>query len=356
MCTDAPDTSGVNQAARENAQVAQEALDWFKSEAARTQGQRDQTVAMQNAVAQAQLDAMRAQTELAQDYANYNRETFRPLEQRIVEDAQNYDTPGRQQAAADQATADVRSATTRAMGAQSRNLGRMGYSMGGINAVKMAQQAALAEAGAATNARRNVEATGRAMRMDAASLGRGLPSAQATAMQTGTSAGMAASGAAGAANGAAASGADLMGRGFNTAIAGTQSAGNLYAQSADLGSRSNLGGMMAGIGGIMQGMGAMGWSSKKFKRRVARMSDEEALEANNRLQTDTWAYKPGVADEGVHNGPYAEDVNKEFGEEAAPGGKMINLEVMAKNNAKAIAALSKQLEALEEQIEAMEGA
>jgi hypothetical protein len=199
-------------------------------------------------------------------------------------------------------------------------------------------------------------------------------------MQTGTSAGMAASGAAGAANGSAATGADLMGRGFNTAIAGNQSAGNLYAQSADLGSRGNLGGWLNAAGGIGYAMGAL--SSKKVKRRgvqmdqdaaleannryasgrlasgrrVARMSDEEALEANNRLQTDTWAYKPGVADEGVHNGPYAEDVNKEFGEEAAPGGKMINLEVMAKNNAKAIAALSKQLEALEEQIEAMEGA
>lgn len=350
MCADAPDTSGVNRAAQANAQVAQDALDWFKGEAARTQGQRDQTVATQNAVAQGQLDAMRTQQGLAQDYADYNKTTFRPLEQRIVSDAQSYDTPGRQQAAADQATADVRSATTRAMGAQSRNLGRMGYSMGGTNAVKMAQQAALAEAGAATGARRNVEATGRAMRMDAASLGRGLPSAQATAMQTGISAGQGAVGAAGAANGSAASGADLMGRGFSTGIAGNQSSGNLYAQSADLSTRSNLGGMMAGVGGIMQGMGAMGWSSKKLKRRGARMSDEEALEANNNLETDTWTYKDGVADSGTHAGPYAEDVQREFGDDAAPGGDMVNLEVMAKNNAKAIAALTKELEEVEREL------
>ena len=62
--------------------------------------------------------------------------------------------------------------------------------------------------------------------------------------------------AAGAANGTAASGAGLMGQGFNTGIAGNQSAGNLYGQVAQLQGGSNLGGMMAGVGGIMQGVGA----------------------------------------------------------------------------------------------------
>lgn len=349
-CVDAPNTSGVNAAAEANAEVAKEALDWFTQEAERTQGQRDQTVATQNAVAQGQLDAMRTQTELARDYADYNRGTFRPLEQRIVQDAQDYDTEGRREAAADAATADVRGATTRAMGASSRNLARMGYSPGGVNATKMAQAAALAEAGAATNARRTVEATGRAMRMDAASLGRGLPSAQATAMQTGTSAGQAAVGAAGAANGAAASGAGLMGQGFNTAIAGNQSSGNLYAQSAQLQGGSNLGGMMAGVGGIMQGMGAMGWSSKKLKHRGARMSDEAALEANNRLATEVWDYKDGVADGGVHGGPYAEDVQRELGDDVAPGGKMIDMGQMGRVHSRAIAALSQRLADINAQI------
>lgn len=352
MCSDAPDTSGVNDAAEANAAVAKDALDWFKGEAERTQGQRDQTAATQNQVAQSQLDAMNTQTGIAKDYNDYNKTTFRPLEQRIVTDSQNYDTEGRREAAADSATADVRSATTRAMGASSRNLARMGQSMGGINSVKQAQMAALAEAGAATGARRNVEATGRAMRMDAASLGRGLPSAQATAMQTGTAAGNSAVGASGAANGTAASAADLMGRGFNTGVAGNQSSGNLYGQAADLSSRSNMGGMMAGVGGLMQGMGAMGWSSKRLKKRGGRMSDEAALQANNRLQNDTWTYKDGVADSGTHGGPYAEDVNREFGDEAAPGGDMVNLKVMAENNSKSIAALTKRAELIERELAA----
>lgn len=348
-CSDAPDTRGINDAAQANAEIAQQALDWFTAEAERTQGQRDASAATQNAVAQAQLEAMQTQTGLARDYADYNRNTFRPLEERIVREANEYDSTTRREAAADAATADVRAATNRAMGAQSRNLARMGYSMGGVNATKQAQMAALAEAGAATNARRTVESTGRAMRADAANMGRGLASAQATAMQVGTAAGNSAVGAAGAANGTAASGAGLMGQGFSTAIGGNQSAGNLYGQVAQLQGGSNLGGMMAGVGGIMQGVGAI-WSSKKLKRRGARMSDEAALEANNRLNTEVWDYKDGVADGGTHGGPYAEDVQRELGDEVAPGGRMIDTAQMGQVHGRAIAALSQRLEALNAEI------
>jgi hypothetical protein len=43
-----------------------------------------------------------------------------------------------------------------------------------------------------------------------------------------------------------------------------------------------------------------------------------------RIPIEAWKYKEGVADEGEHIGPYAEDVNREFGDEAAPGGEKLD--------------------------------
>jgi hypothetical protein len=351
-CVDAPDTDGVNDAAKANAQVAADALDWFKGEAARTQGQRDTSTQIQQDVARGQLSSMQQQQALAQDYADYNKGTYRPLEQRIVADSQSYDTPGRQEAAASQATADVRAASNRAVGSTARTLMRMGFDPS-TNATKMAQQNALAEAGAATNARRNVEATGRAMRMDAASLGRGLPSAQATAIQTGTSAGGAAAGAAGAAANTQMGNAALMGQGFGTALQGYGTSGNLYARGAELNA-----GSAATNAGLMNGLGQMGGmmfakymnSSKRVKTRMSYggpKSDHEALDAIVDVKNRRWKYDAGVEDGGEHIGPYAEEAQAAMGDRVAPGGKGINLQEAHQFNAAGIRAALARIEKLE---------
>lgn len=371
ICSSTPDTSGVNAAAQQSSQTAQQALDWYTQEAARTQGQRDQSAATQNDIAQQQLAAMGQQNALAQDYADYNKTTFRPLEESIVSSAQNYDTPERQAAAADAARADVRAAQAGQQTTAAQSLARMGYDPT-VDATKLAANNALAEAGASTAARRNVEATGHAMEMDAASLGRNLPSAQATAIQTGTQAGQGASGAATGAVNTSMGGAALMGQGYGTAIQGYGTAGNLYGQAAQLGQTDNSG--LWGAVGSLGGAAMSHYSSKKLKDSGAAMPDEVALDAVKgaevggapaevlpaatgasrgkhtvalaRMANDTWKYHDGVEDGAVHVGPYAEEAHAVMGNKVAPRGKQINMKESADFNGKAIAELSARVEKL----------
>lgn len=135
-------------------------------------------------IANAQLGIMRKNAELADDYDAYNKSTFRPLEKRIVTDAENFDTPAEQEAAAGRATADVVQAYDRNKASLSRGMRGFGIKMNSPAALstmsKMSIDQAEAEAGAANKARENVKLQGRAMRMDAASLGRNMAANQAT--------------------------------------------------------------------------------------------------------------------------------------------------------------------------------
>lgn len=319
-CVDAPDMTQVNEAAKSSSDIAKEALAWFKGEAARTQGQRDTAAATQQQVADAQLTAMKGQNDLAKQYTDYETGTVLPLKQRIVADAQTYDTPDRQQAAADTATADVRSATTRAMEAGSRNLARMGYDPA-VNLDKMAASSALAEAGAATRARQTVENTGRAMRMDAA----GMQSSATTAATTGANAGGVAVGAAGAANGTASSGAGLMGQGFGIGLQGHSQAGNLYGQSAQLGMQADMANLSTF--GSLAGAGIAKFSDERMKDGTGKpLSGRKARMAIEALPVDeAWTYKAGSpGDDGgqPHDGPMAADVRRTMGDRAAPRTRM----------------------------------
>lgn len=328
MCADAPDTSGINQAAVDSAALGKEALQFYKDYVNQTAPDRQRAADTADQVAQTNLEAMKQQMALGKEYADYNRETFRPLEQKLVEEAQAYDTPERQQAAADQATADVRAAANRATGSTARTLGRMGYDPT-VNATRMAVDMARQESGAATGARRNVEATGRAMRMDAASLGRGLPSAQATAIQTGVGAGAGATGAAGAGLGFQNNGAEMMRMGYGIGMQGLGQAGGLYGQQAniqgqygglDVGGLAQLG--MAGAKMYQAGM----FSDEKLKRRTGRMLPPDQALANIEALPvhEGWEYDPakGGPDDGgqPHNGPMRSDVRRVMGESGAPGG------------------------------------
>lgn len=356
---DGPNTDGMNAAAVANAAVSKEALDFFKAEYANTADERAAASTRANAISDAQLATMNQQNALAKDYSDYNKTTFRPLEQRMVRDAQQYDTQDRRTAAAKEAAADVQMASDTQMGVMSRNMMRNGINPGSGASLALQQQGALQtakmSAGAQNAARKQVEATGYARMADAANMGRNLPSAQATAVQTGIQAGGASQASSGASLNATNSGSALMQTGFNTAIQGNQSAGNLYGQQAQLqsGGGNGMAGMMQGVGGIMQGYGAIFGSSKKIKTRMANVSNDEALDQVNKLDVDAWQYKPGVEDGGRHVGPYAEDVQRVMGNKAAPGGRMVDLARMGTKNTQSIQALTQQLESLESEIAAL---
>ena len=140
---------------------------------------------------QAQLDTMAQQSDIAkenqaiaQDQTDYNKTTFRPLEQSIVDDANSYDTGAKQEELARKGMADVATAYDTQRKAALSTLASYGINpnsnrFAAINA-QLAQGQAADSAGAATNARSNAEQLGYARKMDAASLGRNLASNAST--------------------------------------------------------------------------------------------------------------------------------------------------------------------------------
>ena len=123
-----------------------------------------------------------------------------------------------------------------------------------------------------------------------------------------------------------------MAQGANTIGAGRTMLGNGLSTIAGLES-SDYGKALANSGSDLEGLGALAggaaklWavSSKKLKTDKKPVDGKKVTEGLQRIPVDAWKYKKGVADGGKHVGPYAEDVQREFGDKAAPGGKKIDL-------------------------------
>lgn len=353
MCSDAPDTSGMNKAAEANANISKEALDFYKQAYADQAPARERAAATGEAVSQQQLASMKQNDAISKDYWDYQKGTFRPLEEGVVADAQKFDTPERREAEAAAAGADVSAQAAIARGITERNQASMGVNPNSGRAEAMAAQGSVAEAamraGAMNTARKNVELQGYARKMDAANLGRNLASSQATSAGVAINAGNSATANANSAVQVQQQGTALMQQGFNTGIQGNQSAGNLYGQSAQIEASSGggLGSTLGGLGQLAGGAAALKASSKKLKTKMRPVSAAAALHGIKALNVEQWDYKPGAGDGGTHLGPYAEDVQRELGEEVAPGGKMLNMEEMGRANTMAIEALMAKADNIE---------
>jgi hypothetical protein len=259
-CSDAPDMSGMNKAAEQNAEIAHEALAFYKDEYAKSAPDRKRASELAAQQSQLQNQLSQRQIEVADEERNRFRTTFRPIEERIAQEAMTYDTPARREAEAATAAADVERVVGAQRQASVRSLERRGAlptsgrvaAMSGMIDIGTAK----AKAGAANAARKQVETVGAAKRADAAALGRGIVSGQATAAQLGIQAGNSA-----VANGTvpvamAGQGAALMGQGFQTGIQGNASAGQLYGQAAQVesGIANANGQAMAGAGSAIGGI------------------------------------------------------------------------------------------------------
>lgn len=142
-----------------------------------------------------QMDAQRQQMDQAQNYFDYQQQTFRPVEQGLVRDAERFSTEGYREQMAGQAAA----AAGRAFGVQ-QDMGQRAMAARGVNpnsGAAMALQAqgnlglAAQRANAMTGARTQAEQLGFARRMDVTGLGRNLASASTAAYQGATGAGTA---------------------------------------------------------------------------------------------------------------------------------------------------------------------
>lgn len=361
MCTDAPDTSGMNAAAADSAALARESLAWFKEEYAKTQPQRDASTALDNKVANAQLAGMETATQQAKDLDTRNKTVFQPLEDSIVADANNFDTAGRRTQAANEATAGVEGAFGRAQDDLARTLARSGAAPGGGRSQSLMQDAALkkatAVAGATTGAVKNVEQQGYARKMDAAALGKGIVGNQATMQQIAQGGGAQAVAAAGAATGTAQSGAGLMQTGYSGAQQGLSNAGNLYSQAARAEQSANDG-LMGGIGNIA-GLATKLYMSDRTKKKGTGkpVSTEKALKGIVATPVDAgWTYdaaKGGTNDGGQpHDGPMAQQVQKHMGNKVAPGGKAIDVASMNGQLMAGMQELAKRMTKIEKRVAA----
>jgi hypothetical protein len=225
-------------------------------------------------VAGLQMDAQRQQMEQGQDYYNYLRDTYRPLERSIVADAENFNTAAYRDQLASQAAADVGLAFGRTRAMNERAMASMGVNpnsgrFAGVNNASVLAQAAN-RAGLMTNTRNQAEQMGYARKLDAAGLGRNLSGASLAAYG-------------GATNSGTAAGANLQSAGQNymnnMAIgAGTIGQGqqmNLQGLSSVLNAQtqtyintqdsflSDLGGLMGGAASLMTA-----FSDRRLKENI----------------------------------------------------------------------------------------
>lgn len=354
QCADTPDTSGQQQAALQMSALSAEQLAWAKTLYAETAPDRADATRRANLVSDAQLESMSTQTALAKDYAAYQQGTFRPLEQGIVADARGYDTPDRREAEAGKAIGDVSQQFSAGRDEQNRNMARYGINPadGKFAATnnQMMMQEALAKSFAGNKARTQVETVGQARKMDAANLGRNLPSNQATSAGLALTAGNNA-----AANGTlsgniAAQGGQIMTGGYAGAQSGLAGAAGTYgAINRAKPDDSGMWGALGTLGGaaISNAPALMALSDVNMKENITPTDPDAALEAVEKTPVSDWAYKPSSpADDGgqKHTGPMAQDVKKTMGAKTAPGGKKIDLIAMSGITMAALQSLSKKVD------------
>ena len=358
MCSDAPDTSGMNRAAEANAEIAKEALAWYKQAYADQAPLREQAAARADEVALAQLDSMRSQKELAERYDKYRQSVFEPLERDIVADAKNFDTEAERERLAGLALGDVQQSFTAAQEQGERNMTRMGENTndGKFDAAgKLASTSlALASADAKNKSRMQAMTIADAKKADAAALGRGLPSNQATAAGLALNAGNSAVGNAQVPVSLAQGATQMAGQGYQTAIQGNQSSGNLYGQAAQIQSSSNDSGWMSGLANLgMAGAKLWSLSDKNEKRAKKPVKTKIALAVARTLPVQRWKYRDDsiAADGGQeHIGPMAQDVHAALGDEAAPGGRAVDVGTIAGLSLAAVQELDRKHEQLAKKV------
>lgn len=198
MCSKKPPKPdpAIGEAARANAELgkqqfelAKEQLAWEKERAAQ------QDPLIQKIVNQ-QIEAGETNAARSESQWQTYRDLFAPMEERMVRDAEGFDSAERKARMAAEAGADVTRAYQGATDQNQRAMERMGVNPNSGRFQALTREAGLAQArdtaGAMNKARRDTELQGMAMRQNAAQFGRNMPTtgiaADAAALQAGNSA------------------------------------------------------------------------------------------------------------------------------------------------------------------------
>ena len=346
-----PDTSGMNAAALQQAALSKEQLDWAKQIYAESAPDRAKAIQRAGEVSDAQLASMKQSDAISKDYYDYQKGTFRPLEQGIVDDSINFDTAARRDSEAAQAQADIGSAGDAARISLARDLASRGGDVNSGNFTASLANAgvreAAAKAGAGNAARKNVELQGYARKMDAANLGRGLASNQATSAGLALNAGNASAGNAASMGNITAQGNQIMNQGYSGAQQGLSGAASTYGSMAGIQNQAYANDTDRMMAMAKIGASAYAMSDKNAKKNIKPVSGQVSLAALRKIPVKNWDYKEGQGDGKNHTGPMAQDVRKSLGDATAPGGKMIDMISLAGHTVNAIKQLDKRMARLE---------
>lgn len=231
----APDADPqIGQAALMQAKTGEDWLSFAKEQFAESSVRQDKVDKLTTEVTTQQLDDMRKASDRSDDQWERYNTLFKPIEDRMVSDAANYDTPEAQAKAAAEAKADVMSNASQAQQQNQRQMSSMGIDprSGRFAGVDRGNDlsTALASAGAQNGAREAVKATGMALREGVANFGKGATSTAAQQVGLGLQAGNSASGnQLGAENNFRANG-QIMAQGFQGAQQGYAGQGSTLNQ------------------------------------------------------------------------------------------------------------------------------
>ena len=363
---EAPDYSGIASANEKSAELAARAAD---NQLAFSKEQYDflkpyiqkQLQTGQDVAAQQQTDAAKASNRADQQWSQYQT-TFQPIEEKMAQEAMDYGNAADQERAAGQAATDVTQQFQSQRAAAQRQLTSMGVKPNAGNFMaaerEMDASEAAARAAAMTGTRQSVKDKGVSLRAGAAAFGRNQTNTAGQQVGLSTGSGSAATQSAGAGVGSTMAAGSQVAGGYGAQIGAANSAmqANLGLgglMNSAYGNQAQMyGSQMAGMGQLV-GMGATMLSSKVFKEDGAPVDSGDAVEAFKNLDVDSWKYKDGVADGGRHVGPYAEDVQRELGDEVAPGGKQIDVISMSGAQTAAIKGLAEKLDEQDATIEAL---
>jgi len=253
--------NAANAQAEQAARLGREQFDWYKGEYERTRPQREQEASRASQIADAQFSSMLRANRRADELDSRNKLVYQPLEDRIISDAQNFDTEAKREELAGQAMAGTQQAFDNAQGQQMRGLVASGVNPNSGAALALRQQGtlqkALGLAAAGNQARTQARAEGYARKMDASRFGQSNVGQQAGMMSLSSGMGTSAVGSGMAGLNATYSGSNLMGQGFGAAMQGMgmgnqsrqlggqfQNAANEWQSQQD----DAIGSMLGGVG------------------------------------------------------------------------------------------------------------
>lgn len=188
--TKAPDYTSLANASAESARLS---YDLGMEQINISRQQYEELKPLYEQITASLIDTQNQTNQQGEDYYNHWKNSFKPLEQTLIAQAESYNSEAYKEELARQAAADAARAFSTTQAANSRAMAAMGINPNSGRFAGQQNQSTLAlaaqRANAMTNARTQAESTGYARLLDATSLGRGMTGASTGAYTAAINAG-----------------------------------------------------------------------------------------------------------------------------------------------------------------------